>query len=325
MLLLVFPSCMREDLSDCPVPIAERVSYRLAFSYLPLSIEDGEGFDPSELETLTIYVFNDKGAYVTSVTDYSPQLTAENYGIDFSLLPGAYDFYAWGNVRDHYRFDSDVSGDLNTKYSDVTLFFEGIENDTVSVEPHPLFFSSLCEREIIPYNIVPASAGTVVQTDTLHIIKNTYNLCFEVEGLNGDANSYRVVLTDDNGSYGFDNSFASSADLHYTSLFDVEDDIYYARLTCLRLERDRSPHFKLYDEVSGSMLYENNLIDLILKAETDERKIDFSRMYDFVIRLAFEIDPETGSMKLTIHVNNWEVEEKEIEIDLGLPGGPFVL
>ncbi|MDD4516877.1 FimB/Mfa2 family fimbrial subunit [Massilibacteroides sp.] len=323
-LLIGHTSCMKEDLSACPKPGPDPVSvaYRLSFTYVPLSVEQEEGFDPSELKTLTVYAFDSLGYFVTSVTHDEPRLADPDYGMDFLLPEGRYSFYAWGNVYDCYRFDCSGFEKGETKYEDVRLVYEGAVQDTVSVIPPPLFFSSLCDRSLTVSSTTRSSEKIINLKDTLFIVKDLYTLKIEATGLDEGNGFYRAVLTDNNACYEFDNSFASSPKVHYTSLFDYKgsEKIYSTELGTLRLSRDRRPDLKLYDCLTGQLVYQECLIDLLLAGEATQRKIDFSRMYDFVIRLGFTRDPETGIIKeLRIRVNDWSVVEKDVTIDLSKP------
>lgn len=319
-------SCMKEDLSDCPPPDPDLVSYRLGFTYVPLSADKGEGFDPSELEMLTVYAFDSLGCFVTSVTDEAPRLGESDYHLDFLLPEGRYNFYAWGNVQDCYRFDCAGFEKGKTKHEEIRLLYEGAVQDTVSVIPPPLFFSSLCDARLVVPSVSRSSEVITYLSDTLFITKDRYTLCFEANGLDEEEGAYRAVVTDDNACYGFDNSFASSKKLHYTALFGYKEaeGMYCAELGCLRLSRDRRPEFKLYDNRTGELLYQDCLTDLLLAGEKEDRKVDFTRMYDFVIHLDFNRDPGTGVInRVRIRVNDWAVVEKEVTIDLGKPNLPY--
>lgn len=313
-------SCVKEDLSGCevdPLMPGEEVafSYYLSFTYTPYNEEKGEGYDPVELKSLTVYAFDAEGFFVKSVTDHSPRLGDEDYEVEISLLSGIYNFFAWGNADGCYKYDHSTLEQGVTSFQDVKLFYEGAVNDTVSVIPHPLFFSTIRDKDFVEHLTTRTEENDVIVRDTLLLLKNTNNLRFELRGLEMDNGSYRAVVTDNNASYNFDNTFASSKELHYTSRFENKNTHYYAEMICMKLARDRRPRLKLYDDNTGKILYEDNLVALILEGEKADRPVDFSIMHDFKILLEFVRDPITGSLGLTIKVNDWNVIHKYVTIN----------
>ena len=322
VLLFLAVSCMDDDLSDCPPlpPPVHETDTRIQFGYVSFSGDNTEGFDASELESITVFAFDSLGRFYGQVTDAAPRLADPLYSVSLPLLPGRYDFYAWGNVRDCYAFTSSDLIKEQTQASEIGLNYARPSNDTVRVHPHPLFFGSLKNAEVI----LPTRADTTYLTLLLPLVKNTYNIDFELLGLDEDR-SLELVVTDNNASYGFDNSFWNSDYLHHAASAQWESSsaLHRASITTLRLERNRSPRLKLYNSATGHLIYHNDLIDLLLAAEeTSGKRIDFSRQHNFKVALAFSEEEKTGNISLTITVNGWHVVRQNVTVDLSKPNLP---
>lgn len=323
-LLLLFllsglTSCMKEDFSDCPpvTPSPLEVENRIQLSFIPYSEVTGEGFEAAELESVTVFAFDTEGRFVAKVTDNAPRLGDADYYVSLPLLPGLYDFYVWGNVHDCYAFTCTDFIKEETLVATTGLDFGRPSNDTLTVSPHPLFFASLEDVEVKPFT----RADIVYQELTLPLVKNTYNVDFELSGLD-ESILLGIVVTDNNSSYGFDNSFLNCDYMHYTSpcVWKTEDDVYRSSLTTLRLDRKRSPRFKLYNQTVGKLIYHEDLIDLILSSEEiSGKQIDFSRQYNFKIVVSFSKEIETGEISINISVNGWHVVEQKVTVDLSKP------
>ena len=260
LLFCGFASCMKEDLSDCPPvpPSHTEVENRIQLTFIPYSEATKEGFNANELESITVFAFDTNGRFVAKVTDDAPRLGESDYYVSLPLLPGHYDFYAWGNVRDCYAFTCTDFIKEETLAATTGLNYARPSNDTVNVSPHPLFFASLKNTEVKPLT----RAAVVYQTLTMPLTKNTYHLDFELSGLDAGL-LFDIAVTDNNSSYGFDNSFLDCDYLNYASpcTWQTEDNAYRSSLTTLRLDRKRSPRFKLYNRATGQLLYHEDLID----------------------------------------------------------------
>lgn len=317
-------SCIKEDLSDCPPPAPPapvEVETRIRPDFIPYSEETGEGFEASELKTLTVFAFDSHGRFVTKATDNAPRLGEADYRVTLTLRPGRYDFYAWGNARDCYRFVPEAFIPGETTATDIRLQYDCPSNDTVNVALPPLFFGSLKDAEVKP----DTRADIAEQTLTIPLVRDTYDLTFELSGLAAGL-LFEVVVTDNNTVYGFDNSFLqASSYIHYCASCtrEVVSGIYRSSLTDLRLERDRAPRFKLYNRTTGELVFHDDLIHLILASEeVSGRKIDFSRRYNYRISLDFSETDESGNTTISVSVNGWQVVKQNVTVDLSKPNLP---
>jgi len=305
-------SCIREGLDMCPVePDPNPVPYevRFSFDYPQKDSESGIGFDPAEVETIEIYVFNEDNKYIGTFTDDNPHIADKNYFFTVPLDPGSYNFIVYGNLKDCYRTEPVLLQSGITHLDDINYYYTEVMDNRIVNHPKHLFYSSL-------YNAIVTKSSSHY---TLPLVRDTYVLNIIAEGLPTGYDDYQFAITDTNWKYTFENSFLPCEELEYVQNCTFEPSLnqYGASFTTLRLDRDRYPELKLYNKKSGELIYRDALIPLILKIEEQGGKVDFTKMYEFDIHLLFETDPLTGNLTVDISINGWSVIEKDVIIELG--------
>lgn len=309
-LTLACSSCIWEDPALCP-PGPEPVSYevRFSFDYPHKNGEFGIGFDPEEIKTIHIYVFDENQTYIDTFIDSQPRISDKNYYTTFHLKPGIYNFIVYGNLTDDYRIDPKVPEKNLTNRDDIFYYYNGRDNNNIIHNyPKHLFYASLDNAVI----------AKPVESYVLPFTRNTYVLNFTAEGLPVNTDGYQFSVTDTNWKYRFDNSFLPCAEINYVqnSLPGNSPNQFISTFTTLRLDRERKPLLKFYNKKSGELIYQEPLIPLILKIEEQGIEVDFTERYEFNIHLLFGKDPVTGSLTVDIYVNGWSVVEKEVIIEL---------
>lgn len=298
-------SCINENLPPCDIdPNPEPCEVRLSYDYPRKS--KSTGFDPREVKSFQIFVFDEDNKYIETFVDDSPQINQEGYFSRVILEPGEYSFMVYGNFGNSYSTEPYYLQKGVTRLDEISYSFNNTVSGTITSHPEHLFFSSLS-------NVVITKS---IDYYTLPLVRNTYVIHFTAEGLPESKDNYRFVITDTNGTYRFDNAFLPGSEVHYIQdSHHTQESLCEATLTCLRLAKDRHPRLRLFDKVSGDTLYDGDLMELLLKMEEQGLDIDFSKMYEFDIHLVFERDPVTGSLTLEIYINGWNVVEKEVVID----------
>lgn len=296
----------------CPVdPDPNPVPYevRFSFEYPHKDSESGIGFDPAEVETIQVYAFDEDNTYIGTFTDNRPRIADKDYFFTVALDPGTYNFIVYGNLKDCYRTEPAQFESGITQLNDISYQYTDVVDNKIVNHPEHLFYSSL--RNVI---ITKSSSHY-----TLPLVRNTYVLNFIAEGLPGGYEDYQFTITDTNTKYTFENSFLPGEELEYVQNCSFEPSLnqYGASFTTLRLDRDRRPELKLYNNKSGELIYRDALIPLLLKIEEQGVEVDFTKMYEFDIHLLFETDPLTGNLTVDININGWSVIEKDVIIELG--------
>ncbi len=283
LLPLLFAGCIQEDLSDCP-PVGIKVYFSYASTYAP------KGINPAEVDRIDLFVFDEQGIFLSQWSDETPQLSPDYYITISSLPEGDYQFIAWGGMHECYAAAPAVFKVGQTTFAEAKLVLEHLSSD-IPAGLHPLFHAAKISH------IDPVREQMVV----MPLVQNHNTINLSTEGLPSSGDTFRFTITDNNGQYNFDNSFAPDVNFNYTTLCgkDAQGQLQ-STLTVLRLGADRHPQLTVYNETEGTVLFTEDLVKLINAAGT----IDFATTHDFDIRLKFHTDASVDVM-----VNGWLVIE----------------
>lgn len=101
LLSIIATSCesIYDDQSDCP----RGVSLRFVYEY---HMERGANAFPTNVDCVTVYVFDSEGNYVTQFSETSEVLSSESYRMLLPLGAGSYDLLVYGGLAcNERRFD----------------------------------------------------------------------------------------------------------------------------------------------------------------------------------------------------------------------------
>ncbi len=300
MCLLSVVSCIREEISTCPKD-ASRLQFR--FSY-----QDTRALQEGELKVANIYVFDRNDRFVAQQEIANPVIGAV-YAADFKLDPGNYSFAVWVNRVDPYSIAPNPGE------------FPFMRPAKREAEMRLNLSEDRCVRSIIPtqlygsldFESIPDEGDRLL---TIPLVENTNIINLTVRGLARTAHVYTCTITDDNGNYYFDNSFAPCGEFQYTTPahFDSSDALK-SSLTVLRLAETHHPKLALRDLTAGETVYPyhpwqtDDLIGMILKAYANGPRIDFDRTHVYDIIISFDTN-----MDVTVTINGWELTRDEQEL-----------
>ncbi len=296
---------------DLAVDISRRpedpVRVRIGFSWPAVDESGREGIIPQEAHTVDLFLFDDTGLFIGHIAEQGISLTS-SYQIETGLPAGDYHIIAWFNAGNDYCYTPDLTAFQpgTTRLADAYIAL-AIENGMAQVTSgSPLLYGSVSGKTI---NNLFAGADGCQHID-LVLTQNTYELTFLLKGELADA-QYRLEMYDQQGRYDFQNSFAlHQEEIQYTTYaLPVGEQKYEGNMTVERLERGRQPRFSVRT-ISGRVIYENNLVDLILKHETGGGWIDFSKIFRFKLELEFT-ENNDGSFLVEVTINGWKVKEEE--------------
>ncbi len=115
LLSIIATSCesIYDDQSDCP----RGVSLRFVYEY---HMERGANAFPSNVDCITVYVFDSEGNYVKQFSETSEALRSESYRMRLTLDAGSYDLLVYGGLAcDERRFD--ITPAEASKLSDIKV------------------------------------------------------------------------------------------------------------------------------------------------------------------------------------------------------------
>lgn len=296
-LLLSTQSCIKEDMADCmPSDI------RVYFNYVEGSYASAkEGINPSDVSQINLYVFSADGKFLSEHVDPAPKMSKDYYITVPGLESGSYRFVAWGGLDSELYDLSETLVPGQTLLSDVQLHLQSIQNDTIKSNLSPLFYAAHKD------GIVNIKRGVSVR-DTLNLTQNAYKINVTVDGLKANSDNYLISVEDNNGRYRFDNSIASQSKFNYISPCTKVNNgtRLTSSITILRLLESRSPLLRVYDASKGSVVFERNLVELIMLINTVGGRIDFSYMHEFDIEL---VARDGIGLNFDVIINGWTVVE----------------
>ncbi len=286
--IVLLSSCFHNDFIECGPNV------RIYFT-----CEASQG-KASEIDRIDVFVYDIKGTFIGQYTDENVQLTPE-YFISVPLEAGEYTFVAWVNLRDCYKYDHCIEN--MSKLPESELYLHKDPNNVANTVPHPLFFSD--EKEAIV-------TGRIYQNFVLPLVRNTNTINLTTTGLPPFNEEFIFTISDCNGNYNFDNSFASETEeIHYiTNCVKDEKAQLSGTLNVMRLAAERKfPVLRLTAGRMREIPFEANLIDLILKMQEKNPSFTFENTFEYNIVLKFDTN-----MDITVIINGWELNEDIADI-----------
>lgn len=280
-------SCIKEDMSDCPEDM------RIYLTFTPATYAR-TGIDPREVDRLDLFAFDAEGIFRGVWTDEHPVL-ASGYYMTIPRLPaGDYRFVVWGAMHEPYSTTPAIFKVGETLFADAQLNLNIPSGGTVAAI-RPLFHALATER-------VRADVRTQHIEMPLWQAYNTINLT--TEGFDPAGDQFRMSVTDSNGNYYFDYSFAPCGEFTYATPCgtDAQGQLK-ASLDVLRLAADRHPRFEIRNMSQQKTLYEADLVELLNKMG----EIDYAGTHTYDIHIKFATD--NTDMTATVTINGWQVTE----------------
>ncbi|MFV0325596.1 MAG: FimB/Mfa2 family fimbrial subunit [Bacteroides xylanisolvens] len=293
LLVILLSSCFENNFVACP---PEDTGVRVHFTY------DIQG-EASEIDRISLFVFDGQGILIGLHEETDVVMTPE-YNISLPLDAGNYRFVVWANLRDCYNYTNCTIN--KTTFSNLELYLQKEEDNTVRNAPHPLFHGWQEEAVI---------TGDANQHFSIPLQRNTNTIQIQTSGLPPTDTEYELAISDYNGHYTFENSFASDTEeIHYiSSCTKDEQSQLCASLTVLRLAADRKqPILRIRKKTplrSEEVLYQANLVDLILKLQEKDPTLTFENTHEYNFLLKFDTD-----LNVTVGINGWEITENVTEI-----------
>ncbi len=289
IMLTGFGSCVREDMSDCPDGYI-RVQLKLD---VDVDVAGSRAAEFYQIDATRLFVFDSQDRFVTAV-DGGPYVAGEDYFLYPEIGPGDYHFVVWTNMGDHYKTTHSLQQchEENPVHSDIIFYYEIPEDGHVRTDIPDLHHGALPGATVEAYKDNHFS---------VELSPNVNRVNISVEGLSETADEYGFTISDNNSRYLFDNSFGPCTGLNYIRTTQFENNELGASIKVLRLEETRTPVFTFDNKTTGTVLFTDDLIDMIQSAYAVAGKtVDFDKTHTFDIVLRFDIN-----MDVTVTVNGW--------------------
>ena len=306
-----------DDMDPCP----EGAELRFVYDY---NMEFANAF-PSQVKCLTVLVYDDKGHYVTTITETSDVMADEDWRMKIDLPAGSYRFIAYGGMAcDQASFQFAPTPGVNVGMTDVNVDMKpGLLTSPYSKQLHHLFYGALdldIEAETPTYT-----------TGTVRMMKDTNNLRIVLQNNNGKAlkaDDFTFRLTDANTSFDWQNNLIATPSVTYcpwvtgesfTGITEAGDDwtTAYAEFSTSRLVENSDARLTITRVSDGREVFSVPLIRFLLMLKSQE--FDYMGPQEFLDRestwnMIFFLDNSEGWIKAQIMINGWIVRINDISI-----------
>ncbi len=316
LLALTFSSCDDSFVYDTLPPCPQGVSLRFVYDY---NMEYANAF-PSQVDCLTLYVYDSEGNFVTSRTETTSVLADESWRMTLDLEAGDYHFVAYGGIAcSEASFKVAEEPGRGTKLASLETYLP-TDGGVSQQDLHNFFFGDL--DMTVSANTDSYDEGTV------KMMRNTNNVQILLQQMNGEpiyASDFEFSITDDNTRFDSENNIIPQGTTTYLPWSqgerttgtraggdgkDVNIVVAYAELSTSRLFTGNSPRLLVHRANDGEKIIDIPLIDYLLLVKSDH----YSEMgsQEFLDRqnewvLLFFLDEGADWLRTYIVVNDWVV------------------
>lgn len=306
-----------EDLEPCP----QGVELRFVYDY---NMEFANAF-PSQVECLTVFVYNAEGKLIETHVEKTDVLKDENWRMTLDLPAGDYSFVAYGGMAcDKASFlhtDRPVAGSHITQNG--VQLKPGLLTTPEGNPLHPLFYGRL-------ENVIVSDEDTHRVAATVYMLKDTNNIRILLQNVDGTpviGSDYIFTITGNNTVLNWKNDVVpqpESAVYHPWAQGDIHADsnqlaqggiAAYAEFDTSRLTPGSSTTLSVIRAADGSNVLSIPLINylLMLKSEHfanmgNQEYLDRESRWNMI----FFIGPDTTWIQTSIIINGWTVRINDI-------------
>ena len=320
--MMTLPACkaFNEHLEECP----EGARLRFIYEY---NMEFANAF-PSQVDCLTLLVYDENGNYLQTRTETSDVLADENYRMTIDLPAGKYTFVAYGGMAcddSSFHFVQQPSPETTLTSLEVQMDDDCI-TQPVGTNLHPLFYG-LLDFEV-------TNTEFTYTEGTVKMMKDTNNIRILLQQLNGEPvneGDFNFTITDNNTLLDWENIPVETTPITYypwtrgeAIAGEYENGtqavVAFAEFSTSRLYEDNAPRLLITRKSDGAEVVNIPLITYLLLLKSQQ----FARMgsQEFLDResrwnMIFFLDRNDYWIRTHIVINDWVVRLND-NIDLGL-------
>ena len=153
--------------------------------------------------------------------------------------------------------------------------------------------------------------GTVHQTETINLIRDTKNVRFGFQSYTGswtlDMNDYNYEIIESNGHLGHDNSLLDDDVLSFRPYYMEQKDpaTAYVDMNTMRLMEDRKTRLVLTEKASGKRVFDINLIDYLAMTNAEGKNLSTQEYLDRQSNYHIIFFLSESWLAVQIVVNGW--------------------
>lgn len=304
-------SVINDDLDPCP----EGVVLRFVYDY---NMEFANAF-PSQVDCLTVLVYDQSGKYVRTITETTSVLADESWRMTIDLPAGkTYRFVAYGGLeceKSSFHFVSQPDAGSSYSSLEVEMNADCIDADP-GVDLHALFYGNL---ELA----VPAGATTYTE-GTVKMLRDTNSIRILLQNVDYspvNPDDFNFEITADNTLMGCDNDIIPTPDGITYSPWSVGQNsvgtdenndkvvLAYAEFSVARLIEGASVRLNVTNARQGNTILSIPLVNYLLLLKSDHFKdmdpqeyLDRENHWDIILFMS-----EGRWLDTFIKINDWEV------------------
>jgi len=305
-----------EDLEPCP----QGVELRFVYDY---NMEFSNAF-PSQVECLTVYIYDGEGRYIDSRVETGSVLKDENWRMKLDLPAGEYSFVAYGGMACDKASFSYLTSPVGAPMHDLGVKLNAsLLTSPVGSPLHPLFYGRLESVTVTDADIARVPA-------TVYMMKDTNNIRILLQNVNGTpvvGSDYIFTITDNNTVLNWNNDVVPQPQAtvyHPWTQGDIAADenqvaqggiTAFAEFDTSRLTLSTSPTLSIVRASDGANVLTIPLINylIMLKSEhfagmTNQEFLDRESRWDMI----FFIGPNATWIQTSIIINGWVVRINDI-------------
>lgn len=298
------------------------VTYRVSFRYVR-NIVEADAF-PSQVHSVSLFVFDKAGRFVTSKTESGAALSEPGYAMEIDVEPGTYDVIAWCGMEEGDSFS--LAGGANpASKADLVCRMARTAASTSSVELTPLFHG-MAELTFPdePGVHVAGPVDLTKDTNTIRIVLQSYNgvvlnakdFGFTIEDANGLMDYDNSLMEDDVITYGYWSKNEAVVDVPGTKADIGSVSSVVAEISMARLVPEHNPVLTVtanneLEPGKDGIVLSLPLKDLLLIARGEAKRhlsdADYLDYQDDWTLVFFVTDQRSWYMDAGIYVNGWHV------------------
>jgi hypothetical protein len=208
----VFQSCVNDDLAVCGLKVHFRLTRNLL--HTDRLVE--------EITKVNLYVFDAVDGTLVDQYTVEQNPMPQDLTLYLNLQPGAYDFIAWGDLKDSYELSAPAVVGVTTKSELEVLLIRG--SSVIADLPSNLYYGSINNMQVTSHDLQ-------MQRDTvIDFIKNTKEITVVAHGLAISGSNRTAGTADDcgisanNGTLKFDNYTIGNDTLQYIPEAGIDGD-----------------------------------------------------------------------------------------------------
>lgn len=300
--------------------------YQVSFTYT-MNIKNTDTF-AKEVESVSLFVFDQSGKLVAAKTDAGEALGTGNYKMSFdNIEPGTYDLIAWAGLTDNDSF-SLIGGDSPVSKEDLVCRLNRLydeSNAAYSKKQLGALYHGMAER------VEFTEHYGVNHVTTIDLTKNTNTVrlvLYNEDGRPLRENEFHFTITDNNGTMNYDNSLLDDEVIVYSEWTKKTDMLespeqqmrsdevktnycVVAEIDLARLVLGQKPVLTVVQDGKDEPIIRLSLINLLLVAKGEVRESMDSQEYldrqdDYTIFFKLDDNNEWYTNGV-VFVNGWKM------------------